>query len=170
MEGVKPQLYDHELEDGWLLLGNVGSTTSEGARPNTMFLPQVFPFPLPLITISSLLSRQLKMGREPRPPQLMKLITMMSLRCGISDGGMIRLHLNGWVNLRNEFIIERVALYAILSLFVFQSLAPASCLHLSPSGHEMTSLVTRCRKCSKQNSSSDTALPPEILQSPQLWK
>lgn len=122
MEGVKPQLYDHKLEDGWLLLGNVGSTTSEGATPNTMFLPQVFPFPLPLITISSILSRQLKMGRE--SPQLMKLTTMMSLRCGIFDGGMIRLHLNGWVNLRNEFIIERVALNAVLSLFVFQSLAP----------------------------------------------
>lgn len=78
-----------------------------------MFLPQVFPFPLPLITISTILSRLLKMGREPRPPQLMRLITMMSLRCGIFDGEMIRRHLNGWVNLRNEFIIERVALYAI---------------------------------------------------------
>lgn len=86
MEGVKPQLYDHKLEDGWLLLGNVGSTTSEGATPNTMFLPQVFPFPLPLITISSILSRQLKMGREPHP-QLMELTTMMSLRCGIFGRG-----------------------------------------------------------------------------------
>lgn len=67
MEEVKPQLYDHKLEDGWLLIGNVDSTTSESDKPSSMFLPQVFPFPLPLITISNILSGQLKMGREPTP-------------------------------------------------------------------------------------------------------